>query len=89
MPKVLNVIIKTILWDVDGTLLDFHAAESAAVRALFHDFGPGECTDEFYQIMKMIFQSMLCLRRCRKSIGSGILFQNSSQKKTISLSFRM
>ena len=39
------VMIKIILWDVDGTLLDFHAAEAAAVRSLFREFGFGECTD--------------------------------------------
>lgn len=42
----LNTQIRIILWDVDGTLLDFHAAESAAIRSLFQDFGLGECTDE-------------------------------------------
>ena len=35
----------TILWDVDGTLLDFAAAEEAAIRSLFADFGLGPCTD--------------------------------------------
>lgn len=35
----------TILWDVDGTLLDFAAAEEAAIRSLFADFGLGRCTD--------------------------------------------
>ena len=39
-------MIRAVLWDVDGTLLDFHAAESAAIRSLSHDFGFGECTDE-------------------------------------------
>ena len=39
-------MITTILWDVDGTLLDFHAAEKAAVKRLFGEFGLGECTDE-------------------------------------------
>ena len=38
-------MIKVILWDVDGTLLDFHSAESAAIRALFLKFGLGTCTD--------------------------------------------
>lgn len=37
--------IKTILWDVDGTLLDFDAAEHAAIRKLFQEFHLGECTD--------------------------------------------
>lgn len=35
----------TILWDVDGTLLDFAAAEEAAIRSLFADFGLGPCTE--------------------------------------------
>ena len=38
--------IKTILWDVDGTLLDFHAAERAAIRSLFSEFDLGECSDD-------------------------------------------
>lgn len=42
----MNTMVRIILWDVDGTLLDFHAAESAAIRSLFQDFGLGECTDE-------------------------------------------
>lgn len=37
--------IKAILWDVDGTLLDFFAAERAAIRACFERFGLGKCTD--------------------------------------------
>lgn len=39
-------MIHTILWDVDGTLLDFHAAEREAIRTLFGRFGLGECTDD-------------------------------------------
>ena len=39
-------MIRTVLWDVDGTLLDFDAAERAAIRTLFSEFGLGECTDE-------------------------------------------
>ncbi len=35
-----------LLWDVDGTLLDFLAAEKAAIRACFHHFNLGEITDE-------------------------------------------
>lgn len=37
---------KYLLWDVDGTLLDFKAAEKAAIRRLFHEFDFGECSDE-------------------------------------------
>lgn len=39
-------MVKAILWDVDGTLLDFSAAEKAAIQALFSEFGLGPCTDE-------------------------------------------
>ena len=38
--------IKVVLWDIDGTLLDFHKAEAAAIHALFHRFGLGTCTQE-------------------------------------------
>ena len=37
---------KYLLWDVDGTILDFLAAEKAAVKKLFLEYGFGECTDE-------------------------------------------
>ena len=35
-----------LLWDVDGTLLDFKAAEAAAIRALFARYGLGACPDD-------------------------------------------
>lgn len=38
--------IRAVLWDVDGTLLDFLAAERAAIKTCFSLFGLGECTDE-------------------------------------------
>lgn len=38
-----------LLWDVDGTLLDFIAAEKAAVQTLFREFGLGACTDEMVE----------------------------------------
>lgn len=40
---------EVILWDVDGTLLDFLAAERAAIHALFREFHLGECTEEMLQ----------------------------------------
>lgn len=39
-------MIKVILWDVDGTLLDFGAAEKVAIRQCFVSHDMGECTDE-------------------------------------------
>ena len=40
------IMITTILWDVDRTLLDFDAAESAAIRTLFAEFSFGECPED-------------------------------------------
>lgn len=37
---------EVILWDVDGTLLDFLTAERSAINSLFLEFGLGECTEE-------------------------------------------
>lgn len=39
-------MIKAILWDIDGTLLDFIKAEYAAIKKCFEVFQLGECTDE-------------------------------------------
>ena len=39
-------MITTILWDVDATLLNFLAAEKAAIHTLFQKYELGECTDE-------------------------------------------
>ena len=35
-----------LLWDIDGTILDFSAAEACAIRALFEKHHLGICTDE-------------------------------------------
>lgn len=37
---------KILLWDVDGTILDFDAAESAAIKKCFETQNLGCCTDE-------------------------------------------
>lgn len=42
-------MIQTILWDVDATLLDFHAAEKTAIHKLFQQFHLGECSDAMLQ----------------------------------------
>ena len=39
-------MIKAILWDIDGTLLDFIKAEHAAIKKCFEVFQLGDCTDE-------------------------------------------
>lgn len=38
-------MIKVILWDVDGTLLDFKKSEYAAIKKCFEIFGLGKCSD--------------------------------------------
>ena len=47
-------IIKVILWDIDGTLLDFDAAETEAINACFRIFDLGTCTDEMLRTYKEI-----------------------------------
>ena len=39
-------MIKTLLWDIDGTLLNFAKSENYAIKKCFEIFGIGECTDE-------------------------------------------
>ena len=39
-------MIKVLLWDVDGTLLNFLEAEKIGIRNGFARLGLGECTDE-------------------------------------------
>ena len=46
--------ITTVLWDVDGTLLDFIAAEKAAIRKLFKEYDLGECTDEMLSLLDVL-----------------------------------
>ena len=50
-------MIKVVLWDIDGTLLDFEAAEEAAIRTLFGKYSLGECTDEMLERYKVINRS--------------------------------
>ena len=37
---------KYLLWDIDGTVLNFLASEAYAIRALFKKYDLGVCTDE-------------------------------------------
>lgn len=39
-------MVKIILWDIDGTLLDFLLSEKIAIRTCFEKLGLGACTDE-------------------------------------------
>ena len=57
-------MITTILWDVDATLLDFLAAEKAAIKKLFQEFDLGECTDEmirrYSKINRLYWEQLEC-----------------------------
>lgn len=39
-------MIKAILWDIDGTLLNFEAAEKVAIQQCFASHDMGECSEE-------------------------------------------
>ncbi|MBQ8767521.1 MAG: YjjG family noncanonical pyrimidine nucleotidase [Clostridia bacterium] len=55
-------MIKTLLWDVDGTLLDFGKAEEYGIRKCFEIFSLGECTDEMlsrYSLINKKYWEML------------------------------
>ena len=53
-----------ILTDVDATLLDFLAAEKAAIKKLFQEFDLGECTDEmirrYSKINRLYWEQLEC-----------------------------
>lgn len=38
-------MIKVILWDIDGTILDFLASQASSIRKRFDEYNLGECTD--------------------------------------------
>jgi 2-haloacid dehalogenase len=46
--------IKVLLWDIDGTLLDFKAAEKVAIRKCFDIFELGACSDEMLKTYGVI-----------------------------------
>ncbi len=55
-------MIQTVFWDVDETLLDFGAAQRAALITLFSEFGLGPCTDAMvarYDAINHIFWQRL------------------------------
>lgn len=55
-------MIKTLLWDIDGTLLDFSKAEEYGIRKCFEIFSLGKCTDEMlyrYSVINRKYWEML------------------------------
>ena len=49
--------IKVILWDIDGTLLNFKEAEEYAIKACFSQFDIGLCSEEMLAEYSLINQS--------------------------------
>lgn len=47
-------MLKVILWDIDGTVLNFKEAEKNAIKGLFREFSIGECTDEMIERYSLI-----------------------------------
>ena len=47
-------MIKYILWDVDGTLLNFHLAEENAIRACFDQYGLGDLSEDRLGVYRKI-----------------------------------
>ena len=47
-------MIKYILWDIDGTLLNFSMAESNAMRACFAEYNFGDLSDDRLKVYKSI-----------------------------------
>ncbi len=45
---------KYLLWDIDGTILDFVAAEKCAIKMLFKKYDLGECTDQMIGVYSNI-----------------------------------
>ena len=59
-----RAVAHLILTDVDATLLDFLAAEKAAIKKLFQEFDLGECTDEmirrYSKINRLYWEQLEC-----------------------------
>ena len=49
-------MIKAVLWDIDGTLLNFLKSEKYGIKKCFELFGLGECTDEMVERYSKINQ---------------------------------
>lgn len=49
-------MIKTILWDIDGTILDFLASQAVSMRARYAEYGFGALSDENLELYSSINQ---------------------------------
>lgn len=49
-------MIKTILWDIDGTILDFLASQSVSLKECYKSYGLGDLSDEKIELYSRINQ---------------------------------
>lgn len=78
--------MKVILWDIDGTLLNFTEAEKNAIRKCFSVFGLGACTDEMiarYSKINDRYWKMLERREITKAEVLHNRFEEFFQKEQI------
>ena len=47
-------MFKVVLWDIDGTLLDFEKAEETGIHGCFKKYNLGECTEEMFEDYKKL-----------------------------------
>ena len=66
---------KYLLWDIDGTVLNFEEAEKAAIRTLFDKFNLGECSDEMLSHYTKINKKYWKLLECGKMEKERILVE--------------
>ena len=66
---------KYLLWDIDGTVLNFEEAEKAAIRTLFDKFHLGECSDEMLSHYTKINKKYWKLLECGKMEKERILVE--------------
>lgn len=66
---------KYLLWDIDGTILDFQKSQNAAIKALFQKYNLMECTDEilnFYsEINIRYWEALECGKMTKQEILVG------------------
>ena len=66
---------KYLLWDIDGTVLNFEEAEKAAIRTLFDKFNLGKCSDEMLSHYTKINKKYWKLLECGKMEKERILVE--------------
>ena len=80
-------MIKVLLWDVDGTLLNFLEAEKIGIRNGFARLGLGECTDEM--LADYIIQRLLDRKYKRNGEGGLFTVNNGEDLRTVEIWYQL